>query len=61
MLGIGEEELKAPLVSTFAEVEAGKPLIYEDSSGFMALAMNGVSLAEWSGAQPGQIIIIYTP
>jgi S-adenosyl-L-methionine hydrolase (adenosine-forming) len=59
MLGIGEEEFEAPLVSTFSDVEAGKALLFEDSSGFMAVAMNGVSLAEWTGAQPGQIIILY--
>jgi S-adenosylmethionine hydrolase len=59
LLGIGEEELEAPLASTFGEAEAGKPLLFEDSSGFMALALNGASLAERLCAQPAQILIIY--
>jgi S-adenosylmethionine hydrolase len=58
-LGIEEEQLEAPLVSTFAETESGKPLLFEDSSGFMALALNGASLAERLSIRPGQVLIVY--
>lgn len=59
MLGLGESELAARLVSTFGEVEAGQTLLFEDSSGFMAIGMNGASMADYADAQPGQIAIIY--
>lgn len=59
LLGIGEIELEAVLVSTFGEVEAGGVLLYEDSSGVMAAGVNGGSLANRTGAAAGDILIIY--
>ena len=59
LLGVGEEEVEATLVSTFGEVEAGQTLLFEDSSGVMAAGINGGSLARKTGASPGDIVIIY--
>jgi len=59
LLGVGEEEMEATLVSTFGEVEAGATLLFEDSSGVMAAGVNGGSLAARTGAQAGDILIIY--
>ena len=59
LLGIGEEETEAVLVSTFGEVEAGTILLFEDSSGVMAAGVNGGSLAARTGAKPADILIIY--
>ena len=58
-LGVGEEEMEATLVSTFGEVEAGATLLFEDSSGVMAVGVNGGSLAGRTGAKAGDILIIY--
>jgi hypothetical protein len=59
LLGVGEEELEAALVSTFGEVKAGETILFEDSSGVMAAGINGGSLARLTGAAPGDIVIIY--
>ncbi|MDY6796927.1 MAG: SAM-dependent chlorinase/fluorinase [Actinomycetota bacterium] len=61
LLGIGEEELRVSLASTFGEMEAGATLLFEDSSGVMAAGVNGGSMAGASGARPGDIVIIYGP
>lgn len=61
MVGIGEGEMEVLLVSTFGEVEAGTPLLFEDSSGVMALGINGGSLASRTGSRPGDVVIIYGP
>jgi S-adenosylmethionine hydrolase len=59
LLGVGEEEMEATLVSTFGEVEAGAILLFEDSSGVMAAGVNGGSLAAATGAKAADILIIY--
>ncbi len=59
LLDTGEQELEAVLVSTFGEVEAGTPILFEDSSGVMAAGVSGGSLAARSGAAPGDILIVY--
>ncbi len=59
IMDVGEEGLEAALASTFGEVEAGEKLLFEDSSGVMALGINGGSLARVTGSQPGDIVIIY--
>jgi S-adenosylmethionine hydrolase len=56
---VGEEEMEATLVSIFGEVEAGATLLFEDSSGVMAVGVNGGSLAGRTGAKAGDILIIY--
>jgi S-adenosylmethionine hydrolase len=61
MLGVGEGEVEAVLVSTFGDVEIGGMLLYEDSSGVMAAGVNGGSLASRAGARPGDVLIIYAP
>jgi S-adenosylmethionine hydrolase len=61
LVGLGEEECEAVLVSTFGDVGVGALLLYEDSSGVMAVGVNGGSLAARSGATAGDIAIIYSP
>ena len=61
LLGIGEEEMRVTLASTFGEIEAGASLLFEDSSGVMAAGVNGGSMAGASGARPGDVVIIYGP
>jgi S-adenosylmethionine hydrolase len=58
-LDVGEEEMEAILVSTFGEVETGRTILFEDSSGMIAVGINGGSLARLSGASRGSIVIIY--
>lgn len=60
-LGIGDEEITASLVSTFGDVEAGGILLFEDSSGVMAVGVSGGSLAARTGSRPGDAVIIYGP
>ena len=59
MIGIGEEEVEAVLVSTFGEVEAGTPILFEDSSGVMAVGLSGASMAVRTGTHSGDTIIVY--
>ena len=61
LLGVGEEELEARLATTFGEVEMGGALLFEDSSGVMAVGVSGGSLQARTGARPGDTIIIYGP
>lgn len=59
LIGVGEEVLEVSVVSTFGGVEVGEPLLFEDSSGVMALGVNGGSMARRTGASPGDTVIIY--
>jgi S-adenosylmethionine hydrolase len=59
LVDIAEEEYEAILASTFGEVKAGETLLFEDSSGVMAVGINGGSLAARAGARPGDVVIIY--
>jgi S-adenosylmethionine hydrolase len=59
LLGVGEGEMEAVLVSTFGDVEVGGILLYEDSSGVMAAGVNGGSMSERTGARAGDTLIIY--
>jgi S-adenosylmethionine hydrolase len=59
LLDVGEQEFDAVLVSTFADVEVGTTLLFEDSSGVMAAGVSGGSLAARTGAAPGHLVIIY--
>ncbi len=61
LLGIGEEEVVAVLASTFGEVGAGEVLLYEDSSGVMAVGVNGGDLASRTRSRPGDTVVIYGP
>ncbi|WP_287154173.1 SAM-dependent chlorinase/fluorinase [Candidatus Solincola tengchongensis] len=61
IVGLGEGEMEFVLASTFGEVEAGSPLLFEDSSGVMALGVSGGSLSARTGSRPGDTVIIYGP
>lgn len=61
LLGVGEEELEARLATTFGDVEAGAVLLFEDSSGVMAVGVSGGSLEARTGARPGDVVVIYGP
>jgi len=53
-LGIGGHRVAAVYVRTFADVEPGELLLYEDASGQLALAVNGgEAVAELGGVEPG--------
>ncbi len=59
VLGLGEEEVEARFASTFGDVAAGETLLFEDSSGVMAVGVSGGSLAARTGSKAGDILIIY--
>lgn len=60
-VGLGDGEMEFTLASTFGKVEAGTPLLFEDSSGVMALGVSGGNLARRTGSRPGDTVIIYGP
>lgn len=45
-------ELRLPFVATFSDVPVGKPLMYVDSRGRVAFAVNQGSFAQMNGIQP---------
>jgi hypothetical protein len=45
-------ELRVPFVSTFSDVPVGKPLMYVDSRGRLAFAVNQGSFAQAQGVKP---------
>jgi S-adenosylmethionine hydrolase len=49
---IGGREFAVPFVRTFSEVAEGKPLLYEDSRGRVALAINQGNFAKANGIAP---------
>ena len=58
-LRIGTEEVRAPWVETFGEVEPGAPLLYEDADyAGLALGVNQGSAAERFGLDSGAAISI---
>lgn len=61
MVGLGDGEMEFVLASTFGEVEAGDLILFEDSSGVMALGVSGGSLSVRTGSRPGDAVIIYGP
>jgi len=58
-VGLGDGEMEVFLASTFGEVAAGEGLLFEDSSGVMALGVSGGSMASRTGSRPGDVVIIY--
>jgi S-adenosylmethionine hydrolase len=55
---VGTRELRLPFVRTFAEVAVGEPLLYVDSRGNIALAVNRGSFAErYRVAAPAPLLI----
>jgi len=57
----GTEETVLPFVRTFAEVPPGAPLLYEDASRTLAVAVNGGSAAAALGLEPGDEVRIAAP
>lgn len=49
---IGGREIAVPFVRTFGDVPEGKPLLYEDSRGRVALAINQGNFAKANGIAP---------
>lgn len=58
-LGVGEEEVEAVLAATFGEVAVGTPLLFEDSSGVLAVGVNGGSMAARARCRAGDTVIVY--
>jgi S-adenosyl-L-methionine hydrolase (adenosine-forming) len=54
----GGHRHEALLLGTFAQAPEGELLLYEDSWGMLALAVNRGSAAELLGAQPGQELLV---
>jgi S-adenosyl-L-methionine hydrolase (adenosine-forming) len=58
-LAIGGHRVAAVYVRTFADVQPGELLLYEDATGQLALAVNGgEALAELGGVEPGAEVLI---
>ena len=49
---VGGKEMKIKFVRTFSDVQVGKPLLYIDSRGHFAMAVNQGSFAEVYGVKP---------
>jgi S-adenosylmethionine hydrolase len=58
---VGGFEHRATLASTFADVDEGALLLYEDSSGRLALAVNRGHAGEALGVEPGEDVLIKPP
>lgn len=54
-------ELELPFASTFADVELGKPLLYMNSRGRIALALNQGDFARHYAAAPGTPVLLSKP
>jgi S-adenosylmethionine hydrolase len=55
---VGDKELKMKFVKTFSDVPVGDPLLYIDSRGHLALAVNQNSFAGLYGIKPPTPLII---
>jgi S-adenosyl-L-methionine hydrolase (adenosine-forming) len=49
---VGDKEMKIKFVKTFSDVAVGKPLLYIDSRGHLAMAVNQGSFAAVYGVKP---------
>jgi S-adenosylmethionine hydrolase len=58
---IGGEEVAVPFVKTFSDVESGRALLYVDSRGRLALAINQGNFAEAHHVAPPVAIHIAAP
>lgn len=59
LVEVAEESFRAPYARTFGDVDRGHPLVFDDSSGFVGVALNGASLASRLGAREGDVVVIY--
>ncbi len=57
-VAVGERSATATVAGTFADVKTGTLLLLEDSSGSLALAVNGGEAAERLGARVGDEVLI---
>jgi len=57
-IAIGKNQMDLPFVRTFSDVPLKKPLLYVDSRGHMALAVNQASFSEVYGVKPPVKIFI---
>jgi S-adenosylmethionine hydrolase len=55
---VGDKELKMKFVKTFSDVPLGQPLLYIDSRGHLALAVNQGSFAAVYGIKPPAALMI---
>jgi S-adenosyl-L-methionine hydrolase (adenosine-forming) len=55
---LGNREMKIPFVKTFSDVPLGQPLLYIDSRGHLALALNQKSFAEKYEVRPPLALMI---
>jgi S-adenosyl-L-methionine hydrolase (adenosine-forming) len=55
---VGAREMKIKFVKTFSDVPLGQPLLYVDSRGHMALAVNQNSFAATYGVKPPAALVI---
>ncbi len=49
---VGDKEMKIKFVRTFSDVEVGQPLLYIDSRGHLAMAVNQRSFSDVYGVKP---------
>ncbi len=54
-LSVGHRVLDVPFSRTYAEVEAGQPVLLADASGWLTLAVRSGSAAERYGIEPGEL------
>jgi hypothetical protein len=55
---VGGKEMKIKFVKTFSDVPLGQPLLYIDSRGHMALAVNQNSFAATYGVKPPTALFV---
>jgi S-adenosyl-L-methionine hydrolase (adenosine-forming) len=55
---VGDKEMKIKFVKTFSDVPLGQPLLYIDSRGHVALAVNQNSFAATYGVKPPVALVI---
>lgn len=55
---VGDKELKMKLVKTFSDVPLGQPLLYIDSRGRLAMAVNQNNFAATYGIEPPAAVVI---
>ena len=55
---VGDKEMKMKFVKTFSDVPLGQPLLYIDSRGHLALAVNQKSFAATYGIKPPAAVVI---
>ncbi len=58
-IAIGKNQMDLPFVRTFSDVPLKRPLLYVDSRGHMALAVNQASFSEVYGVKPPVKISIF--